>query len=71
MMILIHTQHDYGRDSYEQYIKNLRMEKARELLTSTNMKISEICERVGYSNLSYFCRSFRNEYGMTPEQYRR
>ena len=53
------------------YIKNLRMEKARELLTSTNMKISEICERVGYSNLSYFCRSFRNEYGMTPEQYRR
>ena len=53
------------------YIKNLRMEKARELLTGTNMKISEICERVGYSNLSYFCRTFRNEFGMTPEQYRR
>jgi len=53
------------------YIKNARMEKARELLLSTNMKISDVCEQVGYSNLSYFCRSFRNEYGVTPDQYRR
>ena len=53
------------------YIKNVRMEKARELLMGTNMKISEICEQVGYGSVSYFCRSFRNEYGVTPEQYRR
>ena len=53
------------------YIKNIRMEKARELLKNTNMKISDICERVGYGSVSYFCRSFRNEYGVTPEQYRR
>ena len=48
-----------------------RMEKARELLKGTNMKISDICEQVGYGSVSYFCRSFRNEYGVTPEQYRR
>lgn len=53
------------------YIKTLRMEKARELLRDTNMKINEISEKVGYSSLSYFCRSFRNEYGVTPEQYRK
>ncbi|MFT4105048.1 MAG: response regulator [Lacrimispora sp.] len=53
------------------YIKNVRMEKARELLLGTNMKISDISEQVGYANLSYFCRSFRNEYGMTPDQYRK
>lgn len=53
------------------YIKNVRMEKAKEFLLGTNMKISDICEKVGYTNLSYFCRSFRNEYGMTPDQYRR
>ncbi len=52
------------------YIKNVRMEKARELLKGTNMKISDICEQVGYGSVSYFCRSFRNEYGVTPEQYR-
>ncbi len=53
------------------YIKTVRMEKARELLRDTNMKISDISEKVGYSSLSYFCRSFRNEYGVTPEQYRK
>lgn len=53
------------------YIKTVRMEKARELLRETNMKISDISERVGYSSLSYFCRSFRNEYGVTPDQYRK
>lgn len=53
------------------YIKNVRMEKARELLRETNMKISDISEQVGYSSLSYFCRSFRNEYGVTPDQYRK
>ncbi len=53
------------------YIKNVRMERARELLRDTNMKISDICVQVGYANLSYFCRCFRNEFGVTPEQYRR
>lgn len=52
------------------YIKKVRMERARELLRDTNMKISDICVRVGYANLSYFCRCFRNEFGVTPEQYR-
>lgn len=53
------------------YLKNVRMEKAREMLRDTNMKISAISERVGYSSVSYFCRSFRNEYGVTPDQYRK
>ncbi len=53
------------------YIKNVRMEKAREFLRDTNMKVSDICGKVGYTNLSYFCRSFRNEYGVTPDQYRK
>lgn len=52
------------------YIKNVRMEKAKELLLETNMKIGDICKYIGYSNLSYFCKAFRNEYGVTPEKYR-
>lgn len=52
------------------YIKKVRMDKALELLTTTNMKIGDICEAVGYTNLSYFCKTFRNEYGVTPEKYR-
>lgn len=52
------------------YIKNIRMENAKGLLLDTNMKINDICKAVGYSNLSYFCKAFRNEYGVTPEKYR-
>lgn len=52
------------------YIKKVRMDKAEQLLTTTNMKIGDICEAVGYTNLSYFCKTFRNEYGVTPEKYR-
>lgn len=43
------------------------MDKAEELLKTTNMKINDICKAVGYTNLSYFCKTFRNEYGVTPE----
>lgn len=52
------------------FIKNVRMEKTRELLLNTNMKISDICQKVGYSNVSYFCKSFLEEYGLTPEKFR-
>ncbi|NLI89761.1 MAG: response regulator [Epulopiscium sp.] len=52
------------------YIKNVRMDKAKELLLETNMKVHEICKSVGYSNVSYFCKSFLEDFGLTPEKYR-
>ena len=52
------------------YIKNLRMEKAKDMLINTNMKINDICKKVGYSNVSYFCKSFQEDFGTTPEKYR-
>ena len=52
------------------YIKAIRMGKAQELLTETNLKVTDICERVGYTNLSYFCKSFSEFYGVTPDKFR-
>ncbi|QKN23622.1 MULTISPECIES: response regulator [Caproicibacterium] len=52
------------------YIKTMRMEKAKEQLLNTNEKIQDICKSVGYTNFSYFCRSFRETFGQTPESYR-
>jgi len=49
----------------------VRMEKAKELLETTNMKISGIAKEVGFSNNSYFCRSFREFFGDTPEACRK
>lgn len=53
------------------YIKQCRMEKAKELLKGTNMKIVQICEKVGFSNVSYFCQSFREYCGVSPEKFRK
>lgn len=52
------------------YIKNIRMEKAKEFLIKTNLKISDICQETGYSNVSYFCKSFQEDFGTTPDKFR-
>lgn len=52
------------------YLANLRMEHARELLTSTNMLIREISLAVGYEDDHVFTRRFKKYTGMTPGQYR-
>lgn len=52
------------------YIKNVRMEKAKEMLLTTNMKIADIGISVGFKNDSYFVKSFRDHFGKTPEKMR-
>lgn len=52
------------------YIKTIRMEQAKERVLNTNQKIQNICRDVGYTNFSYFCRSFRESFGQTPESFR-
>lgn len=52
------------------YLKNVRMNKAKELLENTNLKVNEICTKVGYNNYSYFCKRFAEEFGKTPQKYR-
>ena len=41
------------------FIRVVRMEKAKELLCNSNMKVAQVSEQVGIPNVSYFCRSFR------------
>ena len=53
------------------FIREVRMNKAKELLETTSMKISQIAKKVGFTNTSYFCRSFREFFGNTPESCRR
>ena len=35
------------------------------------MKVAQVSEKVGFANVSYFCRSFREYYGSSPESYRK
>ncbi|KAB8139317.1 helix-turn-helix domain-containing protein [Gracilibacillus oryzae] len=52
------------------YLTKVRMDKAKELLLQTNMKINEISEQVGYRH-SYFNRIFKKHVGLPPSQYRK
>ena len=56
--------------STSDFIKQIRLEKAKELLTQTNHPINEIAYKVGYSDANYFSRSFSGIYGVSPTQYR-
>lgn len=56
--------------SLTQYIRQVRMEKASDLLRTSNRKVIDIGTSVGYSNYSYFCQSFREYFGRSPEKYR-
>lgn len=53
-----------------QYVKQLRIQRAAELLAATDRKISEIGADCGFQEMSYFARTFRALKGRTPSQYR-
>ncbi len=57
--------------SFSAYLTTYRLDKAKQLLTSTDLKISEIATRVGYDNPSYFSKLYRKHMNMTPEQQRK
>ncbi|MCR5067209.1 MAG: response regulator [Erysipelotrichaceae bacterium] len=61
---------DMGQ-SFSNYLTSLRMEKAGEMLKNVSLKVYEVAERVGISDVSYFNKLFREYEGKTPLQYRR
>jgi two-component system response regulator YesN len=54
-----------------EYLSQVRMERAAEMLHNPHIKIKEIANRVGYDNVSYFCMRFSKDYGMSPLAYRK
>ncbi|MBC2839270.1 helix-turn-helix transcriptional regulator [Robiginitalea sp. SC105] len=59
----------YGHSAHE-FISNIRLELARELIETTDMNISEICYSIGYSSRSHFSKMFRSRYGVLPSSYK-
>ena len=53
-----------------QYVTYLRLEHAKHLLQDTNIPVTEVAMQSGYQNVSYFIRSFKKMYGMSPLKYR-
>lgn len=53
------------------YVQKARLQKARELLVSTDLPIYGVAERCGFQSVYYFCRAFKKELRTTPTAYRR
>jgi len=52
------------------YIQQMRMEKAKELLITTNDPLKSVADAAGYVNESHFCKVFKKMHLISPVQYR-
>ena len=59
----------YYHTTPRQYILELRLRKAKQLLADTPFTVTAIAESCGFSSLYHFCRAFKEKTGMTPTQY--
>ncbi|MCL6443836.1 MAG: AraC family transcriptional regulator [Alicyclobacillus sp.] len=69
-----HLAHMFKRATGQpvmQFLLQLRLERAKELIAHTQLPIREICEQVGFSDQSYFGKLFKRSEGVTPSAYRR
>lgn len=57
-------------ESYSDYIKELRIQKAKNMLISTDSEVTKIAEDVGFSGHNYFSKVFKSEIGLSPTQFR-
>jgi AraC-like DNA-binding protein len=56
--------------SPNQYVLELRLDKAMQLLRATNMSINEIADQAGFDSISYFSRMFKQRTSISPKEYR-
>ncbi len=63
------TRQDLGM-GIGSFLRKKRMEKARQLLLSTDTAITAIANQVGFDDSSYFAKAFKQEFNMTPSEYR-
>jgi AraC-like DNA-binding protein len=57
-----------GRSPY-QFLKEMRLDRARELLVDGHLTVARISKEVGYASVSHFISEFRGRFGVTPRAY--
>lgn len=65
-LVKLHTGHNF-----KEIIQTLKLNKAIQLLTYSNLKILDISEIIGYENTTHFIRTFKKVYRVSPSQYRK
>lgn len=62
---------EYTGSNFVNYLKGIRMEEAKKLLTETDMRIIEVSQQVGYDNEKHFMKIFKSACGVSPSEYRK
>ena len=57
-------------ENFIEYVTNIRITKAKELLQNSELSMKEICAAVGYSDPNYFSRTFKKNVGVTPTEFK-
>lgn len=68
---LIKDFKEYTGMTIAQYQKKQRLVYAAQLLLNSEYQITEIAEKVGFDSFSHFLRIFKEEYGLTPREYKK
>lgn len=58
------------RQTPHQYLRQRRIQRAKELLKSSDLSVTEVCFEVGFDSLGSFSTLFRNVVGLSPSEYR-
>lgn len=62
---------EYTGQNFVDYLRDLRIAKAKELLLETSIRISDVGEQVGYENDKHFMKAFKTAVGVSPTEYRK
>ena len=62
---------EYTGTNFVTYLRDIRIKKARSLLETTQMKVSEVANAVGYKDDKHFMRLFKTSCGVSPSEYRK
>ena len=57
--------------TFTQILRDFKLKQAKKLLQTTDKKLNEICDTIGYSDTTQFIRDFKQQYGNTPAKYRK
>jgi AraC family transcriptional regulator, regulatory protein of adaptative response / methylphosphotriester-DNA alkyltransferase methyltransferase len=61
---------EIGGTTFRAFLAEVRMRRAAELLTATDMSVGEVARQVGYREPSRFTKAFKRTYGLTPSRFR-
>lgn len=61
---------EYTGENFTEFVNTHKMTHAKDLITSTDLTINTISNRLGFSSPAYFIKKFKAAYGTTPNEYR-